>query len=92
MLSRTGRLAVLRGRSAELKDSSSRSQIEIQKGGRKDRHLWEYWTKRNVVEEEKGSESDSGGISNLDIRLRKGHTQLAKSTLHGGKRQHQRVG
>ena len=36
MLSRTGRLAVLRGRSAELKDSTSRSQIEVQnEGGQK---------------------------------------------------------
>jgi hypothetical protein len=31
MLSRTSRLAVLQGRSAKLKDSMSRSQIEVQK-------------------------------------------------------------
>jgi hypothetical protein len=31
MLSRTGRLAVLLGRNAELKDSTSRSQIEVRK-------------------------------------------------------------
>jgi hypothetical protein len=87
MLSRTGRLAVLRGRNAELKDSTSRSQIEVGKEGlREDRHLKESWTKRNVVEEEKRK---ARGINNLDIRLQMGHTWLAKS-FHSAKRQ--RVG
>jgi hypothetical protein len=90
MLSRTGRIAVLRRRNAELKDSTPRSQTKVSKGRRAKTPSLEsvldrkgLWLKRR-----KGR---TRGINNLDIRLQMGQTygQPKVSSL-GGKRQ--RVG